>query len=153
MLGRGLKWFCVLVYGLNRIEGREKLIYWCMPLFLPYLFLFYVFYSSLPLSFIILSLFFFFFSFLYVSFLLYSLFFFFFPSLCVYLPLSLYTLFMATFLPFILLEFIGFLPFVPKASPTVFGFLWASLQDCPLTCWLLGHYLCSECACHTTLHS
>ena len=31
-------------------------------------------------------------------------------------------------------------------------FLWASLQDCPLTCWLLGHYLCSKRACCTTPH-
>ena len=47
----------------------------------------------------------------------------------------------------------GFLPFVPKASPTVFGFLWASLQDYPPTHLLPGHYFYSECACCTTLHS
>ena len=54
---------------------------------------------------------------------------------------------------FILLDSMGFLPFVPKALPTVFGFLWASLQDYPPTCWLPGHYFYSECACCTTLHS
>ena len=43
-----------------------------------------------------------------------------------------------------------FLPFTPKVSPTAFGFLWAFLQDCPLTRWLPGHYLCLECACCTT---
>ena len=46
-----------------------------------------------------------------------------------------------------------FLPFVPKALPTVFGFLWPSLQDHPLTRWLLGYYLCPKCACCTTLRS
>ena len=35
---------------------------------------------------------------------------------------------MATSPFFILLHSIGFLPFVPKASPTVFGFLWASFR-------------------------
>ena len=30
----------------------------------------------------------------------------------------------------------GFLPFTPRASPTVFGLLWASFQDYPLTHWL-----------------
>ena len=60
---------------------------------------------------------------------------------------------MATSRPFILLNSMGFLPFVPKASPTVFGFLWGSLQDFPLTSWLPSHYLCSESDCYTTLHS
>ena len=43
-----------------------------------------------------------------------------------------------------------FLPFTPKASPTAFGFSWAFLQDCPLTRWLPGHYLCLEYVCCTT---
>ena len=30
----------------------------------------------------------------------------------------------------------GFLPFTPKVSPIVFGLLWASFQDYPLTHWL-----------------
>ena len=30
----------------------------------------------------------------------------------------------------------GFLPFTPRASPIVFGLLWASFQDYPLTHWL-----------------
>ena len=30
----------------------------------------------------------------------------------------------------------GFLPFTPRTSPTVFGSLWASFQDYPLTHWL-----------------
>jgi len=30
----------------------------------------------------------------------------------------------------------GFLPFVPKASPTIFFFLGTFLQDYPLTQWL-----------------
>ena len=51
--------------------------------------------------------------------------------------------------PFILLDSVGFLHFIPKAPPTVFGFLWASFQDCPLTPWLPSHYLCSERACFT----
>ena len=55
--------------------------------------------------------------------------------------------------PFILLNSMGFLPFVPKVSPAVFGFLWVSLQDYPLTCWLPGHYLSLECACCTTPYS
>ena len=40
-----------------------------------------------------------------------------------------------------------------RASPTIFGILWASLQTCPLTHWLPGRYLCSECACCITLYS
>jgi len=42
--------------------------------------------------------------------------------------------------------------FVPKASSTIFGFLWAFLQDCPLTRWLPDLYLCLEYGCCTTLH-
>ena len=30
----------------------------------------------------------------------------------------------------------GFLPFTPRASPTIFGLLWASFQDYPPTHWL-----------------
>ena len=30
----------------------------------------------------------------------------------------------------------GFLPFSPRASPTVFGLLWESFQDYPFTHWL-----------------
>ena len=52
-------------------------------------------------------------------------------------------------LPFIVNWSMRFLLFVPKISPTTFGFLWAFLQDCPLTRWLPSHYLCSECACCT----
>ena len=36
--------------------------------------------------------------------------------------------------------------------PTVFGFLWASLQDYPLTCRLSSHYFCPECVGCTTPH-
>ena len=54
---------------------------------------------------------------------------------------------------FIPLNSMGFLPFIPRASPTVFGSLWASLQACPLTHQLPSHYLYSDCACCTTLHS
>ena len=46
----------------------------------------------------------------------------------------------------------GFLPFVPKAVPTTFGFLWASLQDYLLSCLLLGDYLCLEGGYHTIPH-
>ena len=53
----------------------------------------------------------------------------------------------------ILLDSMGFLPFIPKASPTIFGFLWTSLQDYLLTRWLPNHYLYLECACCTTPHS
>ena len=51
-----------------------------------------------------------------------------------------------------LLKFMGFLHFVPQAVPTTFGFLWASLQDYPLTQLLFDHYFYSKGACHTTLH-
>ena len=40
-------------------------------------------------------------------------------------------------------------PFCPL---TIFGSLWASLQDCPPAYWLSSHYLCSECLVCTTLH-
>ena len=58
----------------------------------------------------------------------------------------------ATSLLFILLDSMGFLPFVPKASPTFF-FLGTFLQDYPLTHWLPDHYLHLECVCYTTPHS
>ena len=67
-------------------------------------------------------------------------------------PLYIRPLFMATSLLFILLELMGSLPFVPNTVSTIFDFLWVSLQDCPLTCRLPGHYFYSEYACHTTLH-
>ena len=102
-------------------------------------FFFYCFFS-LP---------FFFYHFVFFSFLLWFFFFFF-----SYSPLRGFLfLFMATSLPFILLDSMGFLPFVPKASSTIFSFLWAFLEDYPLTHRLPGHYLCSKCACCTTLHS
>ena len=37
----------------------------------------------------------------------------------------------------------GFLPFTLKASPTVFGLLWASFQDYPPTHWLPLPLLCT----------
>ena len=70
-----------------------------------------------------------------------------------YSPPTFGPIFMATSLPFILLESMGFLHFVLKTSPTVFGFLWASLQDFPLIRWLFGHYLYLECACCAIHHS
>ena len=113
-------------------RGREKMVYRCMLLFLL-LFLSSFFFTTL-------------FSFLFFS----DSFFFFFS----YSPLHGFLfLFMATSLPFRLLDSMGFLPFVPKASSTIFSFLWAFLEDYPLTHRLLGHYLCSKCACCTTLHS
>ena len=79
---------------------------------------------------------------LYFYYVLSSLFFFLNSLNIIFFLLSYYSLlFMATSFPFILLDSMGFLPFVPKTSPIVFGFLWASLQDYPLTRWLLGHYL------------
>ena len=49
---------------------------------------------------------------------------------------------MATSLPFILLDSMGFLPFVPKTSPTIFWFLVGiSLGLYPLTHWLPSRYL------------
>ena len=122
----------------GNVEGREKLVYRCMPLFLLYFFLSYVFTLTYHLVFLFSFVRFLFFSSLHV-----------FSS---FLRMCLLLLFMATSLPFILLEFMGFLPFVPKVVPTIFDFLWTSLQDCPLNYWLPGHYLCSKCACHTTLH-
>ena len=56
-------------------------------------------------------------------------------------------LFMAT--PFYTVCHYGIYPFYPS---TIFGFSWASLQDCPLNCWLSSHYLCPKCAGYTTLH-
>ena len=94
----------------GNFEGREKLVYQCMPLFLSYFFLSYIFTFTCHLVFL----------FSFVRFLFLFL-------LCVFPLLSVYTscllLFMAISLPFILLEFIGFLPFVPKAVPTIFWFL------------------------------
>ena len=45
-----------------------------------------------------------------------------------------------------------FLPFTPKTSPTVFGLLWAFLQDCLPTHCLFSHYLCSEYVCCIITH-
>ena len=122
----------------GNVEGREKLVYRCMPLFLLYFFLSYVFTLTYHLVFLFSFVRFLFFSSLHV-----------FSS---FLRMCLLLLFMATSLPFILLEFMGFLPFIPKAIPTIFGFLQESIQDRLLNCWLSGHCLYSECACHTTLH-
>ena len=109
--------------GMSR--GGEKMVYRCKHLFL----------SCFLSSFFITSF----------SFPLFSnsyLFFFLLSS-----PLRF--LFMATSLPFILLDSMGFFHFVLKVSPTIFFFLWAPLQDNPLTRWLPGHYLYSECVCCT----
>ena len=70
----------------GNVEGREKLVHQCMPLFLPYFFLSYVFTLPYHLVFIFSFVNFLFFSTLHV-----------FPSLSIY---SLLLLFMATFLPF-----------------------------------------------------
>ena len=56
-------------------------------------------------------------------------------------------LFMAT--PFYTICHFGIYPFCPS---TVFGFLWASLQDYPLTYQLSNHYLCLECVGCITPH-
>ena len=47
-------------------------------------------------------------------------------------------LFFFTMVTFLLqqTDSMGFLPFTPRASPTVFGLLWASFQDYSLTLWL-----------------
>ena len=92
-------------------KGREKLVYQYMPLFLPCFFLSYVFTPFYHLVFLFSFVRFLFFSTLCV-----------FPPLLVYASLSFF-LFMATCLPFILLEFMGYLPFDPKAIPTIFSFL------------------------------
>ena len=97
----------------GNVEGREKLVYRCMPLFLLYFFLSYVFTLTYHLVFLFSFVRFLFFSSLHV-----------FSS---FLRMCLLLLFMATSLPFILLEFMGFLPFVPKVVPTIFDFLWTSL--------------------------
>ena len=95
----------------------------------------------------VFSLFFFFLPLCFILFSSLILFFFFFS----YSPLrGFLLLFMATSLPFTLLDSMGYLPFVPKASSTIFSFLWAFLEDYPLTRRLPGHYLCSKCACCTT---
>ena len=89
--------------------------------------------ASISAMFSLFPFFYYFLSFLFF----YSLFFFLSSPLD-----SSFSLLKATFPLFILLDSMGFLPFVPKASPTVFGFLWTSLQDYPLTRWLSRHYLC-----------
>ena len=50
------------------------------------------------------------------------------------------------------IDSMGFLPFTPRVSPTVFGLLWAFLQYCPPIHWLPGHYLCSEYVCCAITH-
>ena len=45
-----------------------------------------------------------------------------------------------------------FLPFTPRASPTIFGLLWVFLQYCRPIHWLAGHYLCSEYICCITTY-
>ena len=115
--------------GMSR--GREKVVSWCMSLFLLcWLFSFFFF---LPLSFLLLFG---------SSFLSYSS-----LRLTSIPPPS-----WLPFFPFIPLDLMRFFPSVPKALPTVFNFLWASFQDCPLTPWLPSYYLCSERACCITPH-
>jgi len=90
-----------------------------------------------------------------VFFLPLSLFYLFFSLPCFLLPILFYLsfifppllLFMAT--PFYTICHYEIYPFCPS---TVFGFLWASLQECPLICWLSSHYFCPECAGCTALH-
>ena len=130
MLGKRPTWFWILIYRVlksGNVEGEKR---WSIDVCLYFYRVFlssFLFYHLIFLCSLVLSLFLALFS--------------------MSLPL-----FMVTSLPFILLNSMGFLPLVPRASPTVFGFLWASLQDCPLTRWLLDHYLCLECACYTTSH-
>ena len=95
---------------------------------------------------VMFSLFLFYYHFL--SFLFFYSLFFFLSS-----PLgSSFSLIQATSLLFILLNCMGFLHFVPKASPIVFVFLWTSLQDYPLNHQLPDHYLYPKHACCTTPH-
>ena len=57
--------------------------------------------------------------------------------------------------PFIVGWFHGISPFYLRASPTIFGLLWASLQDYLPTHWLLGHYhhwVSSVCSLSFTTH-
>ena len=97
----------------ENVEGREKLVYHCMPLFLPYFFLSNVITLTYHLVFL----------FSFVRFLFFSSL----PVFSSFLRMHLLFLFMATSLPFIMLEFMRFLPFVPEVVPTIFDFLWTSL--------------------------
>ena len=130
MLGKGPKWFWTLIYRVlesGNVEGEKR---WSIDACLYFYHVFlssFLFYHLIFLCSLVLS---FFLSLLFVS-----------------LPL-----FMVTSLPFILLDSMGYLSFVPRASPTIFGFLWASLEDCPLTCWLPGHYPYLKCSYCTTPH-
>ena len=67
----------------------------------------------------------------------------FFPTSCL-LPLFYYL-----WLPFYIVCHYRIYNFCPSI---VFGFLWATLQDCPLTCRLSRHYLYAKCVGCTTLH-
>ena len=129
MLGKWPKWFWIPICRVSESgnvarERKDSLLIHASISTMFSLFHFYhlVFFCSLVLSFFLTLL-----------------------SVCVppYLWLPLFLLYCLILWDFSL---------CPKASPTIFGFLWASLQDCPLTCWLPCHYLCSKCACYTTLH-
>ena len=66
--------------------------------------------------------------------------------LLAFLPSPFYHSWLPHFIPSAIVRFT---PFVPS---TVSSFLWASLQDCPLTCLLSSHYLCPECVGCTILY-
>jgi len=106
-----------------------------MPLFLPFTFFLSGFLSNLSFF----SLWFF-----YVFFFVFSPFFSTSSPQSICLP----SLFMA--IPFYTICHYGIYHFRPSID---FGFVWISLQDCPLTCRLPSHYLCSECVGCTTLYS
>ena len=137
------------------LREREKMIYWCMPLFLPYFLSLFYHFLSFFLS--VLSLFLVsyyspavscspFWSFLFLGTslwvlttflpcvfplkcfpplgLLLSMFFFLFPYFFLLLLVSPFSA-MVTFL-LQQTDSMGFLPFTPRYSPTIFGLLWAS---------------------------
>ena len=125
---KGPKWFWVSIYRVSKSVNVKRNIKDGLLMHTSISTM-----SSLPSSFLPTFFFFFFFFSLNLSFFLLS---------------SSYLLFMATSLPFILLDSMGFLPFVPKTSPTIFWFLVRiSLGLYPLTHWFPAATYCSECAC------
>ena len=110
-------------------KGRENVVYGCIPLFNCLTFSLAFFYLVfLPFPF--LSMFSLFYSVLPLAF---------FPTT----PPTVYGY------PFYTVCHYRIYNFCPS---TIFGFLWASLQDCPLACRLSSHYLCTKCVDCTTLH-
>ena len=149
-------------WGLQRmglLRGREKMVYWCMPLFLPcFLSSVYHFLSFSPFFLFLVSY--------YSLAISCSPFGLSFSSVPLWVPPLLSTSLrcsppplgtssvssMATssfYSEHIQWEFSFF---TPRASPTIFGLLWTFLQDYPPTYWMPSYDLCLEYVYCTTTH-